>query len=83
MLGDDANWARNVRPAGGHAELRHGRHEHVLLEEVEPGARTPILRRYMAVAPGARAHFPLDRHAPLSQFEGTAADFPVFRIVAE
>jgi deazaflavin-dependent oxidoreductase (nitroreductase family) len=83
MLGEGANWVRNVRAAGGHAELRHRRHERVLLEEVEPGARAPILRRYMAVAPGARAHFPVDRHAPLGEFERIAADFPVFHIVPE
>jgi F420H(2)-dependent quinone reductase len=83
MLGEDANWVRNVQAASGHAELRHGRSESVRLEEVEPGARAPILRRYMAVAPGARAHFPLDRHAPLSEFEQIAANFPVFRIVTE
>ncbi|TCN28884.1 uncharacterized protein DUF385 [Kribbella orskensis] len=83
MLGEDANWVRNVRAARGHAELRHGRCELVRLEEVEPGGRAPILRRYMAVAPGARAHFPLDRHAPLSEFERIAANFPVFRIATE
>jgi deazaflavin-dependent oxidoreductase (nitroreductase family) len=24
MLGEDTNWVRNVRAAGGHAVLRHG-----------------------------------------------------------
>jgi hypothetical protein len=54
MLGQHANWVRNVRAAGGRVVLRHGRREAVCLEEVDPGARAPILRRYLAVAPAAR-----------------------------
>jgi deazaflavin-dependent oxidoreductase (nitroreductase family) len=67
MLGDDANWVRNVRAAEGRAVLhRHGC-QFVQLEEVEPELRAPILRRYLAVAPGARPHMPVDRNAPLGQ----------------
>ncbi len=51
MLGQDANWVRNVRAAGGRAVLRHGRREAVRLDENEVGARAPILRRYLADAP--------------------------------
>src|SRR5262245_10337786 len=58
MLGEGASWVANVRPAGGRAVLRLGRREPALLEEVEPGERAPILRRYLEVASGARAHFP-------------------------
>jgi hypothetical protein len=36
--------------------------------------------RYLAVAPGARAHIPVDRDAPVEAFEPIAADIPVFRI---
>lgn len=82
MLGENANWVRNVRAANGIATLRHGRREHVRLEEVDPGDRAAILRRYLAVAPGARAHIPVDRHAPLEQFDRIAAQYPVFRITA-
>lgn len=81
MLGTDANWVDNVRAAGGRAVLQHGRRENVLLEEVEPGLRAPILRRYLELAPGARAHFPIDQHAPLTQFEQIAEQYPVFRVV--
>jgi hypothetical protein len=63
--------------------LRHGRREVVRLKEVDPGARAPILRRYLAVAPGARAHLPVDRRAPLEEFERVAAQVPVFRVTAE
>src|SRR6266542_1034674 len=51
MLGEGANWVRNVRAAGGRAVLRHGRREAVRLDENEVGARAPILRRYLADAP--------------------------------
>jgi hypothetical protein len=80
MLGEDANWVRNVRAAGGRAVLRHGRREAVLLEEVEPSRRASVLRRYLAVAPGARPHVPVDRRAPAAEFDRVAARFPVFRI---
>ena len=80
MLGKEANWARNVRAAGGKAALRHGRREDVVLEEVDPSMRAPILQRYLEVAPGGRAHFPIDEGAPLEQFEQLAEQYPVFRI---
>lgn len=80
MLGKDANWVRNVRAAGGRAVLRHGIAEVVHLDEVDIGARAPILRRYLEIAPGARPHVPVNRHAPVEEFEGIAAQFPVFRI---
>jgi hypothetical protein len=82
MLGQDVNWVRNVRAAGGRAVLRHGRRAAVQLEEVDPSVRAPILRRYLALARGARAHIPTDRRAPLEQFEQTAAQIPIFRITA-
>jgi quinol monooxygenase YgiN len=81
MLGKDANWVLNVRAAGGRAMLRRGTREEVRLEEVEPGDRAPILRRYLALAPGARPHLPVDRHAPLEEFEKIAKLYPVFRII--
>jgi deazaflavin-dependent oxidoreductase (nitroreductase family) len=80
MLGDNTNWVRNVRAAGGQAILRHGRREVVCLDEVEPGGRAPILRRYLECAPGARSHIAVDRRAPLEQFEQIAVHYPVFRI---
>ena len=79
-LGNDAHWVRNVRTTHGRAVLRRGRREQVRLEEVEPAGRAPILRHYVAVAPGARLYLPVDRHAPLEEFERIAAQYPVFRI---
>ncbi len=83
MLGEKANWVRNVRAAGGRAVLRHGRREAVRLEEVPAEARSPILRRYLERAPGARPHIPIDHHAPPEEFERIAPGIPVFRITTE
>ena len=69
-----------MRAADGRAVLRHGRREKVRLEEVAALDRAPILRRYLEVAAGARAHFPIDRRAPLSEFEAIAPHYPVFRV---
>ncbi|RKN40560.1 nitroreductase/quinone reductase family protein [Micromonospora endolithica] len=80
MLGPDANWVRNVRAAGGRAVLRHGRREAVRLDEVPVTERAPVLRRYLALAPGARPHVPIDRDAPLADFDRIAHRHPVFRI---
>ncbi len=80
MLGQGANWVANVRAAGGRAVLRHGRREDVLLEEVDPEARGPILQRYLQLAPGARPHIPVGPDAPLAEFDAVAADYPVFLI---
>ena len=81
MLGERAQWVANVRAAGGNAVLRHGRREAVHLDEVDPELRAPILRRHLEVAPAARSFVPVDRRAPLADFDAIAARFPVFRIV--
>jgi len=81
MLGKNANWVRNVHAADGRVVLRHGHREAVRLEEVAVDARAPILRRYVDCAPGARAHIPIDRRAPLQEFDRIAQQYPVFRIV--
>lgn len=83
MLGNDVNWVRNLRAAEDRAVLRHGRREAVRLQEVNERDRAPILRRYLQVAPGARPHIPVDRKAPLADFERISADYPVFRILPD
>lgn len=83
MLGEQANWVRNVRASGGQAVLRHGQREAVRLEEVAVERRPAILRRYLALAPGARPHITLQRDAPLADFVQIAPRIPVFRIVSE
>ncbi|KAB8194927.1 nitroreductase family deazaflavin-dependent oxidoreductase [Nonomuraea phyllanthi] len=81
MLGPDANWVRNVRAAGGRAVLRRrGSEQPILLKEIPPEHRAEILRRYLAVAPGARPHLGLSPESPLPEFRRIAAAHPVFRI---
>lgn len=82
MLGERANWVRNVRADDGRAVLRHGRREKVRLEEVPNEQRAPILRCYLQVAPGARPHVPVNGTAPIEDFERIAPDIPVFRIAS-
>jgi len=81
VLGERANWVQNVRAEKGRAVLRHGLPEEVLLEEVAIELRPPILRRYLQLAPGARPHFPVDRAAPIEDFQRIAPEIPVFRII--
>jgi len=82
MLGENVDWVRNVRAAGGKAVLRRGRREDVRLEELPAYERAAILKSYLQRAPGARPHVPVDKDAPLSDFQKIAATVPVFRVVA-
>ena len=83
MLGEDTSWVRNVRAAGGRAVLRHRQPRAIRLTDVDPAERAPILRRYLECAPGARPHIPVDRRAPVAEFEHVAAQYPVFLITAD
>jgi hypothetical protein len=80
MLGEETNWVRNVRAAGGKALLRHGISEQVLLEETDVRLRAPILKAYLQHAPGARPHIPVSKDAPIAEFEKISAKYPVFRL---
>ena len=81
MLGENVQWVQNVRAAGGRAVLRSGSREEVQLEEVPAEGRAPILKAYLQRAPGARPHMPINKDAPLADFEKVADAFPVFRVV--
>jgi len=78
MLGEEANWVKNIRAAGGKARLIHGKAEQVQLEEVDVSLRAPILKAYLQRAPGARPHVAVNKDAPLSEFERVASLYPVF-----
>jgi hypothetical protein len=80
MLGEGSNWVKNVKRAGGRAVLRHRYRERVQLEDVPPGERAPILRRYLQCAPGARTHIPVDSQASHEDLEAAAAHIPIFRV---
>jgi len=79
MLGQNANWVRNLR-ADNHGVLVRGRREEVSLVEDLSDKRAAILRRYLELAPGARPFFTIDRHAPLDDFERIVDQYPVFRV---
>ena len=79
MLGQKTNWVPNLR-ADGRAVLRRGRREDVSLVEDLSDKRAAILRRYLELAAGARPFFPIDRHAPISDFERIVDLYPVFRV---
>jgi hypothetical protein len=81
MLGAEAAWVRNLHAAHGNAILRHGRTERVRLETVAVEQRAPLLKAYVQRAPGARPHIPVDKDAPLEEFQVVAARFPVFRVL--
>jgi hypothetical protein len=81
MLGPDVNWVRNAKAAGDNVTLVHGRREAVRLEDVAVESRAPVLRAFLKRAPGARPHIPVDKNAPLADFERVAMRFPVFRVV--
>jgi hypothetical protein len=80
MLGDGSEWVQNVRAAGGEAFLKRGRTYPVMLAEIPPKDRTPILKAWCQVATSGRKHVPVPYDAPQSAFEAIAADYPVFRI---
>jgi hypothetical protein len=83
MLGDNVHWVQNVRAARGRAVLRSGGREEVQLEEVPADQRAPILKAYLQRAPGARPHVPVDKDAPLAEFQRVAGTFPVFRVASK
>jgi protein-S-isoprenylcysteine O-methyltransferase Ste14 len=81
MLGEGANWVRNVEAAGGDVVLRHGNREEVHLEKVAPERRVPVLKAYLERATNASAHLPIDKDAPLIEFERISSRYPMFRIM--
>lgn len=80
MLGEQANWVRNLQAAEGQATLRHGRTESVRLDVVPVQERPPLLKAYLQIAPGARPHVLIDKDAPLGEFERVATTYPVFKV---
>ncbi len=80
MLGTGSEWVQNVRAAGGQASIKRGRSRSVMLTEIPPPERAPILKAWCAVATSGRKHLPVPHDAPVSAFEAIAGDYPVFRI---
>jgi deazaflavin-dependent oxidoreductase (nitroreductase family) len=80
MLGDDSEWLRNVRAAGGEAFVKRLWSRPVRLSEVPPAERGPILKAYCQVATSGRKHFPVAHDAPVSEFDAVSDRYPVLRI---
>ncbi len=80
VLGDDAQWVRNVR-AAGEGIIRRGKRRKVRLEEVPSARRAPMLKAYLKWSLGARPLFEVSHKAPVEEFQRIAPDHPVFRIV--
>jgi hypothetical protein len=80
MLGDNTNWVRNVRAAGGRAILTRGRGEAVRLDEVDSDQRGAILRQYLACSPGAQSHIDISPTAPVGAFDKLASQYPIFQV---
>jgi deazaflavin-dependent oxidoreductase (nitroreductase family) len=81
MLGERAEWVKNVRAEEGQAVIRHGRREKVILEEVPVEQRASILKAYLKrTALSTRPHLGLDTEAPLAEFKRIAPRHPVFHI---
>jgi deazaflavin-dependent oxidoreductase (nitroreductase family) len=81
MLGENADWVKNVRASNGEAVLRHGIREPVKLQKVAVSKRPPILRAFLKQAPGARPHFDIASDASLEEFARIAPRVPVFRVL--
>ena len=80
MLGNGSDWVRNVRAAGGTALIKRGWSRPVMLTEILPEKRAPILKAWCQVATSGRKHLPVSHDAPLSAFAAIAANYPVYRI---
>jgi len=80
MLGDRSAWVHDVRAADGKAFIKHGRSYPVILAEIPPRQRAPILKAWCQVATSGRRHLPVSPESPVSAFEAIAGDYPVFRI---
>lgn len=80
MLGQEANWVKNIRAAGGKARLVHGIRENVILSAIHVSQRAKIIKAFLKIAPGARPHIPVDKDAPLAAFEKIAEQYPVFKV---
>jgi len=80
MLGDSSEWVQNLRAARGMAFIKRGQSYPVMLTEIPPEERAPILRAWCQVATSGRQHLPVSAQDPVSAFEAIAGDYPVFRI---
>lgn len=76
----DRNWVKNARAAGW-VELRRGsRHERLDIEELEPEAAVPVLRRYYELSRVTRPFFHVQPESSTEEWLSEAPRHPVFRL---
>ena len=80
MLGNESEWVKNVRVAGGSAFIKRRRTTPIMLSEIPPEERPPILKAWSEQANSGRKHLTVSHDAPVSDFVAIANDHPVFRI---
>jgi hypothetical protein len=82
MLGEKSNWVQNVRAMNGAAYIQRVVTRPVVLTEISPAQRAPVLKAWCQIATSGRRHLPVPYDAPVPAFEAIAGDYPVFRIDA-
>lgn len=83
MDGQDSDWVKNVRAAGGQAQLRRGTRQPVRLEELPVDRRAPVMQTwYQRTWRSTQSRLGLDPQAGIEEFERLAPSHPVFRIVS-
>lgn len=79
----DRSWVKNARAAGW-VELRRGRRrERLVVEELEPVAAVPVLRRYYELGRVTRPLFDVRRDSPVEEWAAEAPRHAVFRLRSE
>jgi len=74
-------WVRNARAAGGQATIRRRKREEVMLEEIPPEQRAPIIQSYLKkTAMVTKREFGIEPDAPIEEFQKIAERHPVFHI---
>jgi hypothetical protein len=71
---------QDLRAVNGAAYIQGVVTRPVVLTEIPPAKRAPILKVWCQVATSGRRHLPVPYDAPVSAFEAIAGDYPVFRI---
>ena len=65
MLGEGSNWVQDVRAMNGAAHIQRVVTRPVVLTEIPPAKRAPILKVWCQVATSGRRHLPVSYDAPV------------------
>jgi hypothetical protein len=78
----EVGWVRNVRAAGGRAQLKYrGRSETLRLQEVPPADAAPLLKQYVAENRITVPYFDAKPDDPVERFAAEASKHPVFELL--